>query len=263
MEMLEKKELDLDAPIERYLSHLKIPTFHGQKISIRHLATHHSGLPCIPNNFHPKDSMNPYEDYKVYDLYQFLSHYDLERPPGEQFEYSNLGMGLLGHLLAQQTPYSYEELVINSICNEIGMDNTRITLTPEMEKLFATGYHHQQEVKHWDISSLAGCGALRSNIKDMAQFLRANMGLIDSPLTELLQKCQIQQFSLGSNGIGLGWIILPSNNGNIIWHNGGTGGFRAFLGFNPETQKGVVILSNSTEDFPDELALRLIDPDNY
>jgi hypothetical protein len=58
--------------------------------------------------------------------------------------------------------------------------------------------------------------------------------------------------------MGLGWIL--SNDGEIIWHNGGTGGFRSCLGFNPKLKRGIVVLSNSSDDWTDEFAFSLLDP---
>jgi hypothetical protein len=105
---------------------------------------------------------------------------------------------------------------------------------------------------------------IRSNVKDMTQFLAANMGLLNSPITDLLKQCHKKQCSAVSNtDIGLGWMISHSKDADVIWHNGGTGGFRTFLGFNLKTQKGIVVLSNSSEGWPDLFALSLLDPENY
>lgn len=265
MDMVANSEVQLNDPIETYLPGIKIPERDGKKITLRHLATHHSGLPSLPDDFSPKNMMNPYADYTTEDFYRFLNHYTLQRAPGEQFEYSNLGMGLVGHILSKQADLSYEELVRNRICDELGMKNTAITLTSNMKKHFAKGYHLKQEIEYWDIPTLAGAGALRSNIKDMTLFLSASMGLLNSPVTDLLKQCQTQQCTASSIGcdVGLGWIISRSNHADVIWHNGGTGGFRTYLGFNPKTQKGIVVLSNSTAEWPDAFSLCLLDPPTY
>lgn len=265
MDMVANGEVQLDDPIEIYLPGVKVPEMDGKKITLRHLATHHSGLPSLPDNFNPKNPMNPYEDYTSDDLYHFLNHYNLQRVPGEQFEYSNVGMGLLGQILSNRAGLKFEELVRSRICDKLGMQNTAITLSADMKKHFAKGYHLKQEMEHWDIPTLAGAGALRSNIKDMTCFLSASMGLLNSPIIDLLKQCHKQQCAADLIGtdIGLGWIISHSNDADVIWHNGGTGGFRAFLGFNPKTQKGVVVLSNSTEGWPDAFSLCLLDPATY
>jgi hypothetical protein len=95
----------------------------------------------------------------------------------------------------------------------------------------------------------------------MANFLAANMNG-ESAVHTLLQSCHQEQYApMPGFAVGLGWMLSNSNQANLIWHNGGTGGFRSYIGFNPKLQKGVVILSNSTEDWPDEFGLFVLDPD--
>lgn len=228
-----------------------------EKITLFHLATHSSGLPRLPDNFHPQDMTNPYVDYTLENLVAFLNGYALTREPGAQVEYSNVGTALLGTLLCRKTGKSYEQLVQERLLKPLGMDHSAITLTPEMQRQYATGYHLKKATPHWDIHEpWEGTGALRSTIQDMAKFLAANMG--NSPLSGLLQACHQKQLPAGPDiNIGLGWFISKEM---IIWHNGGTGGFRSYLGFNPHTGQGVVILSNSSEDWPDEFAQCLLDP---
>ena len=81
--------------------------------------------------------------------------------------------------------------------------------------------------------------------------------------TDLLKKCHRQQYSVDpKRAVGLGWMLIEtSNETQIIMHNGGTGGFRTFLGFNPKIQKGIVILTNSTSDWPDIFGISLLDPE--
>lgn len=219
----------------------------------------------MPNNFNPKNRLNPYEDYSVENLYEFLNNCKLEKVPGVHFEYSNVGMGLLGHILCLKTGKSYEQLISDSISKKLDMKNTGVSLTPKMQEQFSKGHHSGQIVEYWDCTqAIAGAGALRSNIKDMTRFLAANIGSQNSPVTDLLRECHKQQYSAGPDtNIGLGWVISHSDHADVIWHNGGTGGFRTFLGFNPKTQKGIVVLSNSTEGWPDQFGLSLLDPENY
>ena len=60
--------------------------------------------------------------------------------------------------------------------------------------------------------------------------------------------------------IALGWHIFKTPGGDIIWHNGGTGGYRTFMGYNPRTRVGVVVLSNtSTPAGVDDIGRHLLD----
>ncbi len=258
MDMVVKGELQLDDPIELYLPGIKVPQFEGKKITLRHLAMHTSGLPRMPDNMTPKDLSNPYQDYTIDSLYQFLQSCSPTKAPGTSLEYSNLGMGLLGHILSLQSGKSYEELIQSLVAVELDMPNTMIVVENSRLPYFADGHHIQHSVSHWDLPpAFAGAGALRSTIQDMTHFLAANMGKMQSPLCGILQKCHEQQ-TPAEFSVGLGWVLTA----DTIWHSGGTGGFRSFLGFNPKIEKGIVILTNSTEDWPEELGRLFLVP-NY
>jgi serine-type D-Ala-D-Ala carboxypeptidase/endopeptidase len=263
MDMVDKEIMQLDDPIEMYLPGVKVPEMDGKKITLRHLATHTSGIPRMPDNFAPKDPANPYQDYTVESLHNYLKSCTLVKAPGDSFEYSNVGMGLLGHILSAHSGKNYEELIQSIIAKSLNMPNTSVSVSEGAEANFASGHHLQQAVSHWDLApAFAGAGALRSNIKDMANFLGANMGVMASPLNGTLQKChEKQQVVTPDTAFGLGWVLSKSNEADLIWHNGGTGGFRSYLGFNPKTQKGVVILSNSTGGDWDEFGSVILDPD--
>src|SRR5271157_2778321 len=129
-DMVQRGEVALTDPVARYLpSQVKMPERGGRQITLQDLATHTSGLPRLPSNLNPKDPANPYADYSVDQLYQFLSGYQLTRDIGSQSEYSNLGGGLLGHVLARPAGMDYEALVKSRICEPLGMKSTGITLT--------------------------------------------------------------------------------------------------------------------------------------
>lgn len=140
-DMVERKEVALTDPVSKYLpAEVKMPERNGRQITLEDLSTHTSGLPRLPSNMKPKDPANPYADYSVEQMYQFLSGYQLTRDPGSQYEYSNLGGGLLGHVLARRAGTDYGTLVRTRICEPLGMNDTRITLSPEEKARFATGY---------------------------------------------------------------------------------------------------------------------------
>src|SRR5262249_11166935 len=98
---VKRREVALTDPISKFLpDRVKSPERGDRAITLQDLSTHTSGLPRLPANFAPKNASNPYADYSVEDLYQFLGGYQLTRDIGTQYEYSNLGGGLLGHVLA-------------------------------------------------------------------------------------------------------------------------------------------------------------------
>jgi len=101
MDMTRRGEVALTDPVSKYLpASVKVPERNDRKITLADLSTQSSGLPRMPTNFAPKDDTNPYADYSVQQMYDFLSGYQLTRDIGSQYEYSNLGVGLLGHALS-------------------------------------------------------------------------------------------------------------------------------------------------------------------
>jgi len=248
-DMVQRGEVALTDPVAKYLpAGVKVPERNGRQITLADLATHTSGLPRLPSNLSPKNATNPYADYSVEQLYQFLSGYQLTRDIGSQYEYSNLGGGLLGYVLARRAGLDYEKLVRSRICEPLGMRSTVITLSDKMKTRFAVGHDAtMQRVSYWDLPTLAGAGALRSTANDLVTFVAANLGYVESPLAPALATMLSGRRPAGAPGmeVGLGWHILTRDGHDIVWHNGGTGGFRSFIGFERKTGMGVVVLSNA------------------
>ena len=140
-DMVNRGLVKLDAPLQDFMpTDVKLHLAKNQPIRLVDLASQTSGLPRLPDNMQPKDPSNPYADYTPERMFEFLGKHQLRRPPGE-YEYSNLGMGLLGHMLAKQAGQTYEQLVIERICDPLKMTDTRITLSDEQRKRLAPPYN--------------------------------------------------------------------------------------------------------------------------
>ena len=214
----------------------------------------------MPNNFTPENPTNPYVDYSEGQLYDFLNGYELTRDIGSEYEYSNYAVGLLGHVLAAKHKLTYEELMVDIIAKPLGQKHTRITFTPEMKKNLAIGHSGGIEVENWDILTLAGAGAIRSTAVDMLKYLAANMGKEKSSLYPAMQLAHKNSRAEGSKPmVGLGWHTMVFDELELIWHNGGTGGYRTFAGFIKGGNKGVVVLSNSNASV-DDIGIHLLNP---
>lgn len=252
-DMSERGEIRVEAPVSAYAHEgVTIPSRNGREITFIDLTTHRSSLPRLPDNMSPADGANPYADYTVEQLHEFLSEYELTRDIGSQYEYSNLAVGFLGHLLASTAGMEYGDLVRERITGPLGMTMTGIDLTPEMKDWLAVGHAEGRPVPNWDLPTLAGAGALRSNMNDMLTFLEANIG---EPLNDLERAMRVSQQPLieagGGNDVGFNWHILTLDEDRIVWHNGGTGGYRTFAGFDPDREVGVVVLTNSSSSADD------------
>jgi CubicO group peptidase (beta-lactamase class C family) len=237
-----------------------MPERSGKSITLLDLSTHSSGLPRLPSNLFgkPKDPANPYAGYTVDDLYEFLSGYTLPRDSGSEFEYSNLGAGLLGHVLAHRAGTDYESLIRSRITQPLGMPDTGITLSSSMTQRMATGHNaFLAPVANWGFSALAGAGALRSSVNDMLTFLEAFLGYKKSPLASAMKAMFEVRRPEDKIKIGLGWFIL----GDAAWHGGGTGGFASFVGCDLKERIGVVVLANAaTSAGVEDVGVHLLNP---
>ena len=261
-DMVVKDELSTDDPVQKFLpANVSIPTYEGKQITLGHLSDHTSSLPRLPDNLDPAILQNPYADYTTEKLYAFISNHVLRRPIGSEYEYSNLAVGLLGHILALKANNSYEELLRSTITLPLEMNETGIVLTKKMKKQLAFGHQQGIQVLNWDLPALAGTGGIRSSAYDMVRFLAANLQLFDHPLKRAMMLTHMPRHDKAGNyRIGLGWHIIDSPYGDIIFHSGATGGYNSFAGFIKESGMGVVVLTNSIESIED-IGLHLLNPD--
>lgn len=248
-QMVNEGLVKLDDPISRYLPNaLKTPDKDGQEIALVHLATHSSGLPRLPEDLlsSAKDQMNPYVDYHPTNLYQSLSSLKLKTAPGQKMLYSNFGYGLLGHLLELKAGKPYETLVREIIFTPLAMSNTVIQLSAEQHARLSPGHDPKGNVvPNWDFAVLAPAGAFRSTANDLLKFVEANLWTQPTAISRALALAQERHYKELAGGIGLAWqIVEPVEGQKWHWHNGGTGGYVSFVGFDKANQVGVVLLSN-------------------
>ncbi len=254
-DMVEKGEVKPDDPVAKFLpANVKAPSRNGRQITLLDLSMQVSGLPRLPDNLKPSNLTNPYASYDAPKLYDFLSRYTLTRDPGEKYEYSNLAVGLLGHALALRAGMSYEELLRRRIFEPLGMTSTSITLSDAQKKRLAPGYNDKlKPVSNWDFDVLAGCGAIRSTANDMLKFVAANLELTDTPLKAAMRRMRSidRPTDIPDVKVAMAWHIFTKFDEQIYWHNGGTYGYRSFVGFNPAKKEGVVVLCNTFMDNDD------------
>ena len=260
---VERGEVKLDDPVGKYLpASVHVPERGGRQITLRDLSQHMSGLPRMPTNFAPKDVDNPFADYDDARLFAFLNDYALQRDIGAKWEYSNLGVGLLGEALARRAGMSYATLLKTRILDPLGMTSSGVTLTPDEQRRFAVGHDaYLRRTPHWDLAALSGAGALRSDAEDMLTFLAANIGLKPTPLKSAMDATlAVKRIpNMPNNEQALGWNVRHSPYGDIVWHNGETGGFHTMIAFNPKEKVGVVVMTNAaTAAGGDDIAFHIL-----
>jgi D-alanyl-D-alanine-carboxypeptidase/D-alanyl-D-alanine-endopeptidase len=257
-DMVNRDLVKLDDPLQDFMPPgVKLHLATGQPIKLVDLASQTSGLPRMPDNFEPKDPTNPYADYTSDRLFEFLGKHRLRRPPGE-YEYSNLGMGLLGTVLAKKAGKSYEQLVVERICEPLKMNDTRIKLTDAQRKRLAPPYNAELGTeKNWDIDALAGAGALRSTTNDLLKLVAASLNDNDKrPVVKAIHDAWKPHYGKpGQIGVGLGWHIAA--DGITRWHSGQTAGYTSAAFIVPPGHFGVVVLCNTASDVTTPLAEKI------
>lgn len=262
LDMDRRGEMKLDDPVAKYLpERVKVPTYEGKEITVRNLAAQDSGLPWNPDDLDSilnrdpkKPSLKEFKDacdaYTAEDLFASLARHKLTNAPGTRFQYSNVGMSLLGHAMAFKAGESYESLVVNRIARLLKMDSTRITLTPEQKARLARGHWADgKPSENVRFQVMASAGALLSTANDLLKFLSANLGFTQTELGPLMEQMQMVRHT-GAPKFGntaMPWVdgeVYHPPGSGFLTHGGGGFGYVAFVGFDKSNRRGVVVLSN-------------------
>lgn len=252
--LCEEGVVSMDDTLEKLLgpSMPLAPSVKG--VTLRQLVTHTSGFPRIPKVISEKMAasaggddpmLDPYRHLTTEDIFGYLASAEDKQNAG-RFDYSNYGMGLLGHILEVVTGEEYESMVTEKILHPLNMNHTVIALTPEMKAKLAQGYTGKGvPTPIWSFGALQGAGAFSSTAEDLIKFIQASVAE-EGLASELLRKMAKPQFS-GKTGIG--WI-QPTfidrifGGGAVVWHDGMVGGYASYLAIDKDRRTGVIVLAN-------------------
>src|SRR5882724_10976434 len=271
---VERGEMKLDDPVAKYLpTSIKMPAHGGKEITLLDLATHAAGFPADPDNMTGATVKEQYETYAVEKMYAFLSGYTLSREPGTEFEYSNVGMALLGHVIALKAGTNFESLIVKRICRPLHMDSTCITLTTDMKARLAMGQDDSGKPSPpWRLQAYSPAGDIHSTANDLLKYASANARLSPCSLTPLMEKTQVIRFNdfHGLPGLGPGslfghtamdWVdrgAYQSPGMELLGHAGGAGSYHAWVGFDKKQRRGVVVLSTANDLSPEAIGWTLL-----
>lgn len=256
--MANRGEVRMDEPVAELLpAGTRVPVRDGKAITLRDLASHYSGLPRVATNGDPPDRPGgPYAAYSAERLYQFLASHELIRTPGDSFEYSNVGVGLLGHALVLRAGAGgYESLIRERILDPLRMDDTVIAIPSRLAGNVASGHDDSLEpTSDWTFDVLAGTGALRSTLPDLLRFLDAVCDQ-SSAIASIIRPLMMPRDQGGLE------LAKPHVDGVIALSKpGGTAGARSFVKYIPEWRRGVAVLSNASIDAVVDLGAHILNP---
>lgn len=252
--------LKLETPIQDIINDIQMSFAGAKDITLLHLATHTSGLPPLPTNIDVENFENPLQNYGRRELLEFLGGEVEAKPVGKQIEYSNLGVGILGELLAMNAGTTYEELLKSRILIPLQMKDTMITMTREQLPRAAQPYRDGSVAALSSrLGVLAGAGEIRSTVADMLNYIACMINPPSGDLGRALELAYtIHQEPIVETDFPIGLCWHVTHDGHTRWHNGETAGFHSMVMLDREKKIGVVVLSNTATDQVDILASELM-----
>lgn len=246
-EFVARGEVALSDPIAKLLPPgTPVPTFNGREITIADIVTHTSGLPAVPATYLPPDMNNPYAAATERDLLEALASTRLTRAPGSKWEYSNFAMIVLSYALAKRSGKDYETLLRERLLAPLGMNETYVARRPSQVRVAQGHLPNTTPTSPWDFHpDMAGVGGVRATLPDMLRCLEGQIGTRESAITPALAQTQAQIADVDGHRIAITWNLFTRNGHTRISHEGGTGGFSSFVGFDRVAKRGVVLLSDT------------------
>jgi serine-type D-Ala-D-Ala carboxypeptidase/endopeptidase len=260
-------EVSLDDPLSRHLA-APAPSWRHREPTLLELATHRSGLPNTPGPMGRRElayaagigADDPWAGVTAAGYAELVRRESPRRAPGGRMRYSSMGVGLLGDALAHCAGTTYEALLAERVLRPLGMTSTFVAVPPEREGDLLRGHSRRGRPRPPLEDHMPAAGSLRSTAGDMLRFLAACLAPPADPPGPALALAQRPHAQQGKRmEIGLCWLILHHRGRpSVVWHNGGTWGFRSFAGFSRDRGSAAVVLTNTARGV-DRVGLGLVE----
>jgi CubicO group peptidase (beta-lactamase class C family) len=244
-DLMAQGKWSLDDPMAKHLPDGTVLPRQGERqILVRDVLTHTSGLPALPPGFNPKNPDDPYADLSEAALLAALGQVQLSRPIGSQFEYSNFAMMLMSLAVARSEGGDFEGALASRLFGPLKMEGAYVA-RPRAQRPLATGHSSSGgPASDWHgADNLAGVGMVRASLDDMVRYAQAELGQGADP--ELLAKLRRTQQPLQGRS-GMNWMLFNFGGHELVAHEGGTGGFSSQVALEPQAQRAVVILADTS-----------------
>jgi CubicO group peptidase (beta-lactamase class C family) len=235
-DMVERGEMQLDEPVQKYLpASVKMPAYNGKQITLRHLARETSGLrPSLGDAIDPKSADAPFEGFTTEKLYALVSNCRLTSEPGTTHLHGGIDYVVLNQAMALKAGMAFESLLSARILGPLNMNDTRLTVTPELESRFAPEHSKLGcAMPRWHAEHFPLMYGLLSTANDQLKMLSA-CGITSSRLRPLRENA-VSNFAWAPQRVGL----LHTGGG---WFANGS-----YIGFDKARRRGVVVLANAYE----------------
>ncbi|MEO8453002.1 MAG: serine hydrolase domain-containing protein [Gemmatimonadota bacterium] len=262
MVLVERGQVDLDRPVNDYLGTAKLNghAFDASKATVRLVAAHRAGLPLHYQFFYED------EPFKRPAMDETIRRYgNLVTPPGERYQYSNLGFGIIDYVVSRVSGTSYPEFMRREVFMPLGLTHTSVDIGPGLEAFAATRYAADgTPIPFYDFDH-PGASAVFSSAHDLVRFgmfhLKDKLPEQKAILTAAsIDAMHVAVGSTGArSGYGIGWEHTVNEKGlEILSHDGGMGGVSTTLTLLPQLDAVVVVLANSSSGAPSAISEEIV-----
>ena len=269
MILVEQGMIRLDAPVNDYLGNSKLTAYIGnaKDATVQRVASHTSGLPLHSQHFYDNEPSQPPKMDETIHRYG-----NLVTKPGERYQYSNLGYGLLGFVISRASGQSYAEFMREQVFRPLGMDNTLVHVGHGLEDGQAVNYTPTGSVAPPYNSDSPGASAIISSAHDLIKYaifhlkndLPHQKAIVPHAAIDKMQEpspetAPMRKWESQGSGYGIGWVISMINSDlRVVHHSGGTTGVSTVLALVPEENMAVAVLSNSLNQWPEMILIGIL-----
>jgi CubicO group peptidase (beta-lactamase class C family) len=265
MKLVERGKVQLDRPVNDYLGAARLTGLAGDasRATVRHVMSHTAGLPLHWQFFYAN------ADYRRPPMDSTIARYAiLVSPPGEVYQYSNLGYGILDYIISRVSRRSYADYMRTEVFQPLGLTRTSVDIAPGLKPYVAQRYDAKLRPIPFYTFDHPGGSAIYSSAHDLVRFgmfhlknrLPDQQRILADPTIDAMQRAYTPDTT---TGYGLGWLISRDENGyRKVSHTGGMPGVNTVLNLYPSENVAVVVLANQSGATPfrvaDEIAATVL-----
>ena len=264
MQLVEDGKINLDDPIQKVLPWFDINNEFKDvpELTIKSILSHSSGLPRESN--HPYWSWPDFPFPTKQDVIEELKNQEMLYPPSKYYQYSNLGLSLLGFIVEEVTQTNFDDYVNQNILIPLSMNNTKTYMSSEdYGKNLTLGYsslnrnNEREKVNFFNADGIAAAAGFTSNVEDLAKFARWQIDLVKSLEKNILSPETLKLMheihwddELTSVTRGLGFGVYNFDGENWVGHGGSCPGYRSQLYINTNKELAYSVMINSSGTSP-------------
>ncbi len=229
LKLVEQGKLELDTPIDHYLTRWHLPEgdFDNQKVTVRRLLSHSSGL--IDGlgylGYGPKDQVQTLEESltKASDAYSTDGIVKVGYEPGSQFMYSGGGYTLLQLVIEEVSGMSFQKYMTQMILEPLNMTNSTFVLSEKPNLKLAQLYSEEGTISEPYTFTALAAASLYTCTEDLSKFMLASLGhnkVLSNETLELMVKPESFVNGVGYYGLGPHLYSQNDTKSKVIGHDG-------------------------------------------